>query len=155
MKIQLLSNFDKTWELPTPSTPGAAAYDLRWAGKNMSLFPGQHAQGGTGIALDIGSGAWLYDTSQFSLAGFVLPRSGLGTKYGICLRNDIGLIDSDYRGELMVCLENRGNTVFALTYGMRVAQLVFQLVFKPRFEKVKSLEPTERGKGGHGSTGTL
>lgn len=153
MKIQLLSNFKPEWGVPALATPGSAGFDLMWAAPGVTLLPDEFAFGGTGFALDMQSEGDGDLEGGVTMAGVILPRSGLGTKYGICLKNDIGLIDADYRGELKVCLENRSKNPFSVVEGMRVAQLVFLFVLRPEFTVVKSLGVTSRGQGGHGSTG--
>lgn len=109
-------------------------------GKVIQLFPGNSLTVPSGISLEL-------EDDQVAL---IYPRSGLGIKYGITLRNGTGVIDADYKGEVMVCLVNNGDTPFRLEGGMRVAQLV--LTKYERFENVK-IDEVVRGTGGFGSTG--
>ena len=89
-----------------------------------------------------------------ALAAVILPRSGLGHKHGIVLGNLVGLIDSDYQGQLFVSCWNRGQTDFIIEIGERIAQLVFVPVEQVVFEQVESFDDSERGAGGFGHTGT-
>ena len=135
-------------ELPLPSyaTTGSAGLDLRAClDEAVVLEPGQTTLLPTGLAIYI---------EDPSLAATILPRSGLGHKHGIVLGNLVGLIDSDYQGELMVSCWNRGQTTFTIEPGERVAQLVLLPVVQAEFEVVEQFEATDRGVGGFGSTGT-
>ena len=107
------------------------------------LPPGERRDVGTGLALAIPAG----------FAGFVQPRSGLAFRHGIMVTNSPGLIDSGYRGELRVSLYNSGRETVTIEPGDRVAQLVIQRVETPTFEAVETLDATDRGSGGFGSTG--
>ena len=132
-------------ELPTYATPGSAGLDLRAClTDNVILTPGATELIPTGIAI------YLEDPT---LAAMILPRSGLGHKHGIVLGNLVGLIDSDYQGELMVSVWNRGEERFTVTPGDRIAQLVIVPVVQARFNLVESFETSERGTGGFGSSG--
>ncbi|MDM7322892.1 MAG: dUTP diphosphatase [Gammaproteobacteria bacterium] len=134
-------------EIPLPeyATAGSAGLDLRACiDAPLTLAPGQTELVPTGIAIHIGDPG---------LAAVILPRSGLGHKHGIVLGNLVGLIDSDYQGQLFVSLWNRGSTSFTLAVGERMAQLVFVPVVQARFEVVDGFEATDRGVGGFGSTG--
>ena len=111
----------------------------------MSLSPGQTELIPTGIAIHI---------QDPGLAAVVLPRSGLGHKHGIVLGNLVGLIDSDYQGQLFVSLWNRGSTPFELTPLERIAQLVIVPVVRANFREVDEFTQSVRGTGGFGSTGT-
>ena len=111
---------------------------------NVILTPGATELIPTGIAI------YLEDPT---LAAMILPRSGLGHKHGIVLGNLVGLIDSDYQGELMVSVWNRGEERFTVTPGDRIAQLVIGPVVQARFNLVESFETSERGTGGFGSSG--
>ncbi|MCI0749042.1 MAG: dUTP diphosphatase [Nevskiales bacterium] len=134
-----------TWPLPTPATEGAAGLDLRAClDAPLTLKPGETVLIKTGLAIHIG------DTG---LAAVILPRSGLGHKHGIVLGNLVGLIDSDYQGELMVSCWNRGQTVFTVQPGERMAQLVFVPVVQARLLPVESFEQSRRGTGGFGHSG--
>jgi dUTP pyrophosphatase len=131
--------------LPSYATPGSAGLDLRacidapveLAANAWKLIP-------TGIAV------WIKDPRY---AALVLPRSGLGHKHGIVLGNLVGLIDSDYQGQLMVSCWNRSDTPFVLQPMERLAQLVIVPVMQATFNVVDEFPPTERGAGGYGSTG--
>jgi len=131
--------------LPTYATEGAAGIDLRaMLDAPLTLEPGQTTLIKTGLAIYIGDP---------NLAAVILPRSGLGHKHGVVLGNLVGLIDSDYQGELMVSCWNRGQTAFVITPGERIAQLVFVPVIQASFEVVTEFENSQRGTGGFGSTG--
>lgn len=134
-------------EVPLPSygTDGSAGMDLRaLLDEPLTLNPGDTKLIGTGVAIYI---------EDPSLAATILPRSGLGHKHGIVLGNLVGLIDSDYQGELMVSCWNRGDTSFTIESGDRIAQLVLLPVIQASFNLVTEFEHTERGAGGFGSTG--
>lgn len=132
--------------MPTYATEGSAGLDLRAClDEPLTLEPGDTTLLKTGLALHIGDP---------SLAAMILPRSGLGHKHGIVLGNLVGLIDSDYQGELMVSCWNRGQTSFTIEPGERVAQLVLVPVVQGDFEIVDDFDASYRGDGGFGSTGT-
>lgn len=132
--------------MPAYATAGSAGLDLRACiGDRMSLAPGQTELIPTGIAIHI---------QDPGLAAVVLPRSGLGHKHGIVLGNLVGLIDSDYQGQLFVSLWNRGSTPFELTPLERIAQLVIVPVVRANFREVDDFTQSVRGTGGFGSTGT-
>lgn len=132
--------------LPNYATPGSAGLDLRAClDAPLDLAPGQTELLPTGMAIHIGDPG---------LAAVILPRSGLGHKHGIVLGNLVGLIDSDYQGQLMVSCWNRGDTTFRIEPGERIAQLVFVPVVQAQFEQVTSFDASERGEGGFGHTGT-
>ncbi|WP_325891394.1 dUTP diphosphatase [Grimontia sp. NTOU-MAR1] len=132
--------------LPAYATEGSAGLDLRAAlDAPLTLEPGQTALLPTGLAIHI---------ADPSLAATILPRSGLGHKHGIVLGNLVGLIDSDYQGQLMVSCWNRGNTTFTIESGERIAQLVFVPVVQAEFNIVEDFDATERGAGGFGHSGT-
>lgn len=131
--------------LPAYSTKGSAALDLRAClDESITLKPGDQTLIPTGIAIFM---------ENTNMAATILPRSGLGHKHGIVLGNLVGLIDSDYQGELMVSCWNRGTTEFTIEPGDRIAQLMFVPVIRAEFDLVESFEATERGTGGFGSTG--
>jgi dUTP pyrophosphatase len=132
-------------QLPTYATPGSAGLDLRACiDQAMTIEPGQTELIPTGMAIHI-------DTPE--LAALILPRSGLGHKHGIVLGNLVGLIDSDYQGQLFVSCWNRGNTAFVLNPMERIAQLVIVPVVRADFNIVDDFSASERGVGGFGSTG--
>ena len=132
-------------QLPAYATPGSAGLDLRAClDAPLVLEPGQAQLVPTGLAIHIG------DTGY---AALILPRSGLGHRHGIVLGNLVGLIDSDYQGQLMVSCWNRGQAPFAIEPMERIAQLVIVPVVQARFEMVDEFDASERGAGGFGSTG--
>lgn len=133
-------------EPPRQQTAGAAGVDLLAAlppGEVLSLAPGQRTLVPTGLALAIPEG---YE-------GQVRPRSGLAAKHGVTVLNSPGTIDADYRGELKVILINLGDAAFEIRRGERIAQLVVAPVSQVNFELRETLDATERGAGGFGSTG--
>ncbi len=131
--------------LPAYATQGSAGLDLRACiDAPLTLEPGSTHLIRTGLAIHIADPAY---------AAMILPRSGLGHKHGIVLGNLVGLIDSDYQGELMVSTWNRGSTNFVLNPMERLAQLVIVPVLQVGFRVVESFEGSERGEGGFGSTG--
>ena len=132
-------------QLPAYATAGSAGLDLR-ACINEAL----HIQPGTTHLIPTGLAIHLADPAY---AAMILPRSGLGHKHGIVLGNLVGLIDSDYQGELMVSTWNRGATAFVLNPMERLAQLVIVPVLQVGFRVVDSFEESDRGAGGFGSTG--
>ena len=134
-------------ELPRYATPGSAGLDLRACLEApLTLAPGACELIGTGIAIHLADPGY---------AALILPRSGLGHKHGIVLGNLVGLIDSDYQGELKVSAWNRSQTAFVLQPMERLAQLVVVPVLQAQFNLVESFAAaSERGAGGYGSTGT-
>ncbi|MGB0846420.1 MAG: dUTP diphosphatase [Thiolinea sp.] len=131
--------------LPDYATPGSAGMDLRAClDETLSLQPGQTELLPTGLAIHIGDP---------SLAAVILPRSGLGHKHGIVLGNLVGLIDSDYQGQLFISCWNRGQSSFDIAPGERVAQLVFVPVIQATLKQVPEFNQSERGTGGFGHTG--
>jgi len=131
--------------LPAHATEGSAGMDLRACiDDSITLQPGQTELVPTGIAIHIGDPG---------LAATILPRSGLGHKHGIVLGNLVGLIDSDYQGQLFVSVWNRGDTTFSIEMGDRIAQLVFVPVVQVDFEQVDEFEDSQRGAGGFGHSG--
>ncbi|WP_459820080.1 dUTP diphosphatase [Galenea microaerophila] len=135
-------------EIPMPhyGTPGSAGLDLRAClEQDVVLQPGEAELIPTGMAVHIGDPNY---------AAMLLPRSGLGHKYGIVLGNLVGLIDSDYQGPLMVSLWNRGTEPFTVSVGERIAQMVIVPVVQPELVVVEDfVQTTERGEGGFGHTG--
>lgn len=131
--------------LPAYGTPGSAGLDLRAClDAPLTLEPGQTVLVPTGLAIHIGDPGY---------AAMILPRSGLGHKNGIVLGNLVGLIDSDYQGQLMVSTWNRGTTAFVLQPMDRLAQLVVVPVLQVGFNVVDEFASSDRGTGGFGSTG--
>ncbi|MDN5864011.1 MAG: dUTP diphosphatase [Gammaproteobacteria bacterium] len=133
------------WGLPHYATEGSAGLDLRAALEApLELAPGASELIPTGIAIHIG---------EPGLAAMILPRSGLGHKHGIVLGNLVGLIDSDYQGELMVSCWNRSSAAYSVEPGERIAQLLFVPVAHPALDVVKEFTPSTRGAGGFGHSG--
>jgi len=131
--------------LPEYSTEGSAGLDLRAClDKSAVLEPGETILIPTGLAIHI---------ADHHTAAVLLPRSGLGHKHGIVLGNLVGLIDSDYQGQVFVSCWNRGNTTFHIEIGERIAQMVFIPVIQVKFEQVKEFSESNRGEGGFGHTG--
>ena len=133
-------------QLPTYATPGSAGLDLRAClGEALTLQPNAWQLIPTGMAIHLADPGY---------AALILPRSGLGHKHGIVLGNLVGLIDSDYQGQLMVSAWNRSNTAFTIEPMERIAQLVVVPVVQAQFNVVSEFPAaTERGAGGYGSTG--
>jgi dUTP pyrophosphatase len=132
-------------QLPNYATAGSAGLDLRACIETpLTIEPGSTHLIPTGLAIHIADPGY---------AAMILPRSGLGHKHGIVLGNLVGLIDSDYQGELMVSTWNRGATAFVLNPMERLAQLVIVPVLQVGFRVVESFEESDRGAGGFGSTG--
>jgi dUTP pyrophosphatase len=132
-------------QLPAYATPGSAGLDLRAClDVAIEVQPGSTHLVPTGLAIHVEDPAY---------AALILPRSGLGHKHGIVLGNLVGLIDSDYQGQLMVSVWNRGTTPFVLQPFERIAQLVIVPVVQAQFEVVQEFGASERGAGGFGSTG--
>ena len=131
--------------LPAYATAGSAGLDLRAAiHESLTIAPGSTHLVPTGLAIHIGDPAY---------AAMILPRSGMGHKHGIVLGNLVGLIDSDYQGELMISTWNRGQTAFTLQPMDRLAQLVIVPVLQVELNVVEEFGASERGVGGFGSTG--
>ena len=134
------------FELPQHATDGSAGLDLRACTEfTLELGPGSVELIPTGLALYI---------ADPGLAGMLLPRSGLGHKHGIVLGNLVGLIDSDYQGQLYVSCWNRSETAFTIEPGDRIAQLVIVPVVQASFDIVDEFASTDRGMGGFGSSGS-
>ena len=132
-------------QLPHYATPGAAGLDLRACiDAPLVLAPGETRLIPTGLAIHLADPGY---------AALILPRSGLGHKHGIVLGNLVGLIDSDYQGQLMVSAWNRGSESFELAPLERLAQLVIVPVVQAEFNVVEAFESSRRGEGGFGSTG--
>lgn len=134
-------------EIPLPrySTSGSAGMDLRACVKEpLDIQPGQTILIPTGFAMHL---------ADPSLAAVLLPRSGLGHKHGLVLGNLVGLIDSDYQGQVFVSAWNRSKDAFRVEVGMRIAQLVFVPVVQVQWQWVSEFESSDRGQGGFGHTG--
>lgn len=131
--------------LPAYATTGSAGLDLRAClDAPVTLQPGETTLVPTGLAIHLADPGY---------AALILPRSGLGHKHGIVLGNLVGLIDSDYQGQLMVSVWNRGNDSFTMQPGERIAQLVIMPVVQASFQLVDEFNQSERGEGGFGSSG--
>jgi dUTP pyrophosphatase len=132
--------------LPQYATPGSAGLDLRaMLAQDLLLEPGQTVLIPTGLSIYI---------ADPGLAALILPRSGLGHKHGIVLGNLVGLIDSDYQGELLVSCWNRGSSAFNISVGERIAQLILVPVVQAHFELVSEFDQSQRGAGGFGHSGS-
>ncbi len=135
----------REWPLPDYATEGAAGMDLRACiDAPLTVRPGETVLIPTGFAMHIGDD---------SLAAVILPRSGLGHRHGIVLGNLVGLIDSDYQGQVYVSCWNRSGESFTIEPGERIAQMVFVPVVRAAFEVVERFEETARGAGGFGHSG--
>ena len=131
-------------DLPQRQTEGSAGYDLQACiPEPVTLSPGESAVFPTGLAAEIPGG----------FAGMIFTRSGLGVKHGVAVSNGVGVIDSDYRGEIRVGLTNLSDTAYTVSPGDRIAQLAVMPVVQAQLEVCGSLDETERGQGGFGSTG--
>ncbi len=146
LQIKILSSkIGDTIALPAYSTEGSAGMDLRAClDDSLLLGPGNTSLIPTGIAIYI---------EDPGFAALILPRSGLGHKHGIVLGNLVGLIDSDYQGELMISAWNRGKSSFTIEPGDRIAQLIIVPVHQARFSIVNEFSSTQRGAKGFGSSG--
>ena len=132
-------------QMPAYATPGSAGLDLRAClDAPLTLAPNAWQLVPTGMAIHLGDPGY---------AALILPRSGLGHKHGIVLGNLVGLIDSDYQGQLMVSAWNRSDTAFTIEPMERIAQLVIVPVLQASFNLVDGFVASERGGGGYGSTG--
>lgn len=147
VQMQVLDpRLGREFPMPDYATDGSAGLDLRACLEgDVELAPGQTLLIPSGLAIHIGDP---------NVAAVILPRSGLGHKHGIVLGNLVGLIDSDYQGQLFVSCWNRGQNTYAIAAGERIAQLVFVPVLRPRLEQVSTFDASVRGDGGFGHTGT-
>lgn len=147
-KVQLKildAKIGDTIPLPKYATDGSAGLDLRAClDESLELAPGQTKLLPTGLAIHI---------ADKNVAAIILPRSGLGHKYGVVLGNLVGLIDSDYQGPLMISCWNRSDQTYTFEPGERIAQLVIVPILRAEFEVVEEFEQTQRGDGGFGSSG--
>lgn len=136
----------REFELPRHATDGSAGIDLRaCVDDSLTIAPGQTELIPTGMAMHIGDP---------SIAAMILPRSGLGHRHGLVLGNLVGLIDSDYQGQLFVSCWNRGHEPYTVHAGDRIAQMVLVPVIQARLKVVESFQQSQRGDGGFGSSGT-
>lgn len=147
-KIQLKvldKRLGEAFPLPTYATAGSAGMDLRaMLDESINLAPGETQLIPTGLAIYI---------EDPTLAAMILPRSGLGHKHGIVLGNLVGLIDSDYQGQLFVSCWNRGESAFRIEVGERIAQMILVPVVQGEFKIVDEFETSHRGEGGFGHSG--
>lgn len=131
--------------IPKYATEGSAACDLiNASGKEITINPKERIAVPSGIAIDF---------ERPDVVALVFPRSGLSSKHGLSLANSVGVIDSDYRGEILVSIINNGTEPYTIAPKERIAQLMFVPVFQANFTQVDELTQTERGAGGFGSTG--
>jgi dUTP pyrophosphatase len=146
LQVKILDpRLGRDYPLPEYATDGSAGLDLRaMLDDPLDLGPGQCELIPTGIAIHIGAPG---------VGALILPRSGLGHKHGIVLGNLVGLIDSDYQGQVFVSCWNRGQEHFRVGVGERIAQLLLVPVLRARFEVVDAFTETDRGVGGFGHTG--
>ena len=147
LQVKILNaKIGKDIPMPAYSTPGSAGMDLRAClDESLDLAPAETSLIPTGIAIFVADPGY---------AALILPRSGLGHKHGIVLGNLVGLIDSDYQGELMISAWNRGSSNFTIEPGDRIAQLIVVPVQQVEFSIVSEFLSTERGTGGFGSSGS-
>ena len=146
LQVKILNaKIGKDIPMPSYSTPGSAGMDLRACLEaSLDLAPAETSLIPTGVAIFVADPGY---------AALILPRSGLGHKHGIVLGNLVGLIDSDYQGELMISAWNRGSSNFTIEPGDRIAQLIVVPVQQVEFSIVSEFLSTERGTGGFGSSG--
>ncbi|MGC3981789.1 MAG: dUTP diphosphatase [Steroidobacteraceae bacterium] len=146
VQVRILdSRIGRDYPLPQYATEGSAGVDLRaMVDAPIELKPGDTQLIPTGMAIYIADDGY---------AAMVLPRSGLGHKHGVVLGNLVGLIDSDYQGQLFVSVWNRGQTTFIINPGERIAQLIVVPVVQVQFDVVDEFVATQRGEGGFGSSG--
>lgn len=147
MEINVKILLSRGMEMPAYATDGSAAVDLRAAideGSAVVIEPGERALIPTGLSIS---------PESKNVVAIVAARSGLSVKKGICLANGIGVIDSDYRGEICVGLLNTSKDPFTVCRGDRIAQMMFLPVYQARLLEASSLDETARGAGGFGSTG--
>ena len=145
MPVIAVKKLDERAVLPTYGSEYAAGADLYALCEEELVFaPGETKFVRTGLAMEIPEG----------YAGLIYARSGLACKRGLAPANKVGVIDSDYRGEIMVCLHNHGNVEQTVENGERIAQIAFVPYYAAEFELVDELDETVRGAGGFGSTGT-
>jgi len=136
---------DNSLDLPAYATAASAGVDLCADLKDsLTINPGENVKIPTGLAIELPGP---------HVVAFVFARSGLASRYGLGLTNGVGVIDSDYRGEIQVLLQNLGQQAIIVNPGDRIAQMVFVPIFRADFEEVAELEETDRGTGGFGSTG--
>ncbi|MBC2722006.1 MAG: dUTP diphosphatase [Desulfosporosinus sp.] len=145
IKVKIKRVRDNSLALPTYATAASAGVDLcADINESLTVSPGENVKIPTGLAIELPGP---------QVVAFVFARSGLASRYAIGLTNGVGVIDSDYRGEIQVLMQNLGQQNVVINPRDRIAQMVFMPVFKAVFEEVSELEETARGTGGFGSTG--
>ena len=147
MNLNVKIKLTRGMSAPEYATDGSAAVDLRAAldeGEVVTIAPGERALIPTGLAIS---------PESSDVVGIIAGRSGLGVKKGVTLSNSLGVIDSDYRGEICVGLINRGSEPFEVHRGDRIAQMMFMPVLHASFLETDTLDQTDRGAGGFGHTG--
>ncbi|MBA1148501.1 dUTP diphosphatase [Ectothiorhodospiraceae bacterium WFHF3C12] len=146
VEVRILDNrLRGDWDMPGYATAGSAGLDLRACiDEALRLSPGQTELIPSGIAIHIG---------EPEVAAMIIPRSGMGHKHGIVLGNLVGLIDSDYQGEVFISCWNRGLDTVTVQPGERIAQMIFVPVLRPELTVVDTFDPSERGEGGFGHSG--
>lgn len=143
VKIKRISN--DSLAIPSYATPASAGVDLSADLREpITLGPGENVKIPTGLAIEL---------PDQSVVALVFARSGLASRHGIGLTNGVGVIDSDYRGEIQVLMQNLGTQPVKIMPGDRIAQMVFMPIFHALFDDVAELQETQRGAGGFGSTG--
>lgn len=147
METVRCKKLDPRAKLPAYATPGAAAADLcALLDEPLTIAPGQRTLVPTGLAIELPGAGFV---------ALVYARSGLSIKHGLCMANGVGVIDSDYRGELRVPVINLGDAPYTVQPGERIAQLCIAPVTQATFLPADALSDTDRGAGGFGSTGTV
>ena len=146
VKVKVLSDrIGADIQFPHYATEGAAGMDLpACLTAPLSVSPGERVTVPTGIAIDI---------PDRHIVGLVFPRSGLAAKFGVSLANAVGVIDSDYKGEILAAITNQSDQAYIINPGERIAQLLFLPVYHAVLEQVEELSNSDRGSGGFGSTG--
>ena len=146
MRIEVkIKKLDKDAIIPTKGTPDAAGADLyALCDKDITIAPHETYLMPTGISIEL----------PYATVGLIYARSGIATKRGLAPANKVGVIDNDYRGEIMVALHNHSNEPQTVSRGERIAQLVVVPYYSVNFQEVDELSVTQRGEGGFGSTGT-
>lgn len=143
--IRTSSNKSMEFKVPAYATEGSAGMDLSACiSEELVIKPGEIVKVNTGIAIQI---------PHSGIGGFVFPRSGLSSRHGISLANCVGVIDSDYTGEIICPVINHGSSDYTIKPGDRIAQIVFMPVLNVKLLETDKLDETERGTGGFGSTG--
>ena len=147
MAVIKLKRLDKRAKVPTRATSGSAGYDISaLLDSPVTIAPGEVKMIPTGLAIEL---------EDNSVVALIYPRSSLASKHGITLANCVGVIDSDYRGELQMPVINLSNEPYTISLGERISQLVLTPILIPDIEEVEELSDTVRGTGGFGSTGKL